>query len=49
MGVLDLMTDDIVFIVPDREPFGKQEFAATSRSRRGSRSTGKLRIALFRF
>jgi len=30
MGALDLMTDDIVFIVSGREQFGKQEFAAMS-------------------
>jgi uncharacterized protein (TIGR02246 family) len=28
--VLSLMTDDVVFMVPGREPFGKQEFAAAS-------------------
>jgi uncharacterized protein (TIGR02246 family) len=28
--VLDLMTDDVVFMVPGREPFGKAEFAAAS-------------------
>ena len=26
--VLDLMTDDVVFMVPGREPFGRREFAA---------------------
>jgi uncharacterized protein (TIGR02246 family) len=29
-AVLDLMTDDIVFMVPGREPFGKDEFRAQS-------------------
>jgi len=28
--VLSLMTDDVVFLVPGKEPFGKAEFAATS-------------------
>jgi uncharacterized protein (TIGR02246 family) len=28
--VLSLMTDDVVFMVPGREPFGKQAFAAAS-------------------
>lgn len=28
--VLGLMTDDVVFMVPGREPFGKAEFAAAS-------------------
>jgi uncharacterized protein (TIGR02246 family) len=27
--VLDLMTDDVVFMVPGREPFGKEAFAAS--------------------
>jgi uncharacterized protein (TIGR02246 family) len=30
-AVLDLMTDDAVFLVPGRAPMGKQEFAALSR------------------
>ncbi|PBC19686.1 MULTISPECIES: SgcJ/EcaC family oxidoreductase [unclassified Mesorhizobium] len=30
--VLGLMTDDVVFMVPGKEPFGKEAFAATSRS-----------------
>ncbi|MEA2906546.1 MAG: hypothetical protein QOG83_895 [Alphaproteobacteria bacterium] len=28
--VLGLMTDDVVFMVPGREPFGKEAFAAAS-------------------
>jgi uncharacterized protein (TIGR02246 family) len=28
--VLSLMTDDVVFMTPGREPFGKQAFAAAS-------------------
>lgn len=31
-AVLDLMTDDVMFIVPGREPFGKEEFRALSDS-----------------
>src|SRR4051794_28242232 len=30
--VLDLMTDDVLFMVPGREPFGREVFAAISRS-----------------
>ena len=30
-AVLRLMTDDILFLVPGREPFGKAEFEAASR------------------
>jgi uncharacterized protein (TIGR02246 family) len=32
-AVLCLMTDDVVFLVPGREPFGKSEFEAASRER----------------
>jgi uncharacterized protein (TIGR02246 family) len=42
--ILDLMTDDVVFMVPGREPFGKQEFAAMSRSQQGVRFDGKADI-----
>jgi uncharacterized protein (TIGR02246 family) len=35
--VLELMTDDVVFMVVGREPFGKQEFAAGARQMQGSR------------
>jgi uncharacterized protein (TIGR02246 family) len=30
-AVLDLMTDDVVFMVPGQEPFGKAAYAAASR------------------
>ncbi|MBZ9770887.1 SgcJ/EcaC family oxidoreductase [Mesorhizobium sp. CA6] len=30
--VLGLMTDDVVFMVPGKEPFGKEAFAAASRN-----------------
>lgn len=29
-AVLDLMTDDVIFMVPGHEPFGKEAFAAAS-------------------
>jgi uncharacterized protein (TIGR02246 family) len=29
--VLSLIADDVIFMVPGREPFGKEEFAAASR------------------
>jgi uncharacterized protein (TIGR02246 family) len=38
--VLGLMTDDVVFMVPGREPFGKEVFAATSRGMSGARMSG---------
>jgi uncharacterized protein (TIGR02246 family) len=31
-AVLGLMADDVLFIVPGREPFGKEAFAAASQS-----------------
>ena len=34
-GVLELMTDDVVFTVVGRPPFGKQEFAEGSRKMKG--------------
>jgi uncharacterized protein (TIGR02246 family) len=47
--VLSLMADDAVFLVPGREPFGKQEFAAESRAMRdvkleGSNDIEELRL-----
>jgi uncharacterized protein (TIGR02246 family) len=35
--VLGLMTDDALFIVPGREPFGKHEFADGARKMKGVR------------
>ncbi len=38
--VLDLMSDDAVFLVPGRAPFGKAEFAAESQAMRDVQLTG---------
>jgi uncharacterized protein (TIGR02246 family) len=38
--VLGLMTDDVVFMVPGREPFGKEAFAAASQGMQGMRIEG---------
>jgi uncharacterized protein (TIGR02246 family) len=38
--VLSLMTDDVVFMVPGQEPFGKEAFAAASKSLQGMRIDG---------
>jgi uncharacterized protein (TIGR02246 family) len=38
--VLDLMADDAVFMVPGREPFGKEEFATAADASRGVRMEG---------
>jgi uncharacterized protein (TIGR02246 family) len=42
--VLSLMTDDVVFMVPGREPFGKQAFAAMSRAMSGVAMEGTSEI-----
>lgn len=42
--VLSLVTDDVVFSVPGREPFGKAEFAAMSRAQQGMRVDGAAEI-----
>jgi len=42
--VLSLMSDDVVFMVPGREPFGKQTFAANSRSMDGARLEGTAEV-----
>lgn len=38
--VLSLMTDDVVFMVPGREPFGKEAFAAASQAMSQARIEG---------
>src|SRR6478735_7378008 len=38
--VLSLMTDDVIFMVPGREPFGKKEFAAGADSLEDTRVDG---------
>jgi uncharacterized protein (TIGR02246 family) len=38
--VLNLMTDDVVFMVPGREPFGKEAFAAISQGMKDARIQG---------
>src|SRR5262244_161699 len=38
--VLSLMTDDVVFMVPGREPFGKEAFQNTSNEMKGVRIDG---------
>ena len=43
-AVLDLMTDDIIFMTPGREPFGKEEFRAQSEAMRGVTIDGKAQI-----
>ena len=38
--VLSLMADDVVFMVPGREPFGKEAFAAASQGMKNMRMEG---------
>ena len=39
--VLSLMSDDVIFMVPGKEPFGKKEFAATSQQLKNVQIDGK--------
>ena len=43
-AVLDLMADDVMFMVPGREPFGKEAFAAASQSMKDVRFEGSYDI-----
>jgi uncharacterized protein (TIGR02246 family) len=42
--VLDLMADDVIFMVPGQEPFGKDAFKAAAESMRDVRIDGKSEI-----
>jgi uncharacterized protein (TIGR02246 family) len=42
--VLGLMTDDIVFMTPGREPFGKAEFRAQSEAMSGVEMEGRAEV-----
>ena len=42
--VLSLMADDVVFMVPGHEPFGKEAFAKTSEGMKGARMEGTNEI-----
>jgi uncharacterized protein (TIGR02246 family) len=42
--VLSLMADDVVFMVPGREPFGKEAFAAASKGMEGMSIEGTSHI-----
>jgi len=43
-AVLGLMTDDVLFMVPGREPFGKDEFRTASESMRELKMDGRADI-----
>jgi uncharacterized protein (TIGR02246 family) len=42
--VLNSMTEDVVFMVPGQEPFGKEAFAAASKGMQGAGFEGKSEI-----
>ena len=42
--VLDLMTDDVLFLVSGQEPFGKEEFRARSQSLTGVELDGRAEV-----
>ena len=42
--VLNLMTDDVVFMTPGRDPFDKEEFRAASGAMRGVQVDGRAEI-----
>jgi uncharacterized protein (TIGR02246 family) len=42
--VLSLMTEDVIFMVPGREPFGKEAFAAASEGMKNLRIEGSSDI-----
>lgn len=42
--VLSLMTDDVIFMVPGREPFGKEAFAVASDAMKDVRIEGRSDI-----
>lgn len=43
--ILGLMTDDVIFMVPGNEPFGKEGFAAASKTMDGVKIDGTSEIA----
>ena len=43
-AVLELMSDDVLFTVPGREPFGKDEFRATSEAMKDFRVDGRAEV-----
>ena len=43
-AVLSLMADDVIFMVPGREPFGKEAFARDSQAMKGVHIDGRAGI-----
>ena len=42
--MLNLMTDDVLFMVPGKEPFGKEAFAAANQQMKNLKVDGKVEI-----
>jgi uncharacterized protein (TIGR02246 family) len=42
--VLDLMTDDVMFMTPGQEPFGKEQFRQASESLRDTQMDGSAEV-----
>jgi uncharacterized protein (TIGR02246 family) len=42
--ILSLMAEDVIFMVPGKEPFGKEAFAANAKELRNVRVDGKAEI-----
>jgi len=42
--VLSLMADDVIFMVPGQEPFGKEQFAASARGQKDVKVEGTSEI-----
>lgn len=43
-AVLDLMTDDVLFLTPAREPFGREEFRAASQAMKSAEIDGAASV-----
>src|SRR5438309_8229966 len=43
-AVLDLMTDDVLFMTPGRHPFGKKEFRAASEAMAEAQMDGQAKV-----
>lgn len=42
--IMDLMTDDVLFMTPGNEPFGKEQFGAASKAMAGTMMDGQASI-----
>jgi uncharacterized protein (TIGR02246 family) len=43
-ALMDMMTDDVIFMTPGRPPFGKAQFAADSASMKGAAVDGRAEV-----